>query len=127
MHPQLMLPSPRGRPVAPPWSSDLAQVLAPSSVAAFGPGGTSHGDSPQLPNLAVKGKAATPWHSDWYATPQFGNLQSGTGLLLDMGRTVTVTGARIALGYGPGAALDLRIGRTPKLARMGTLGVALFF
>jgi len=114
--------SPAAAPSPTPGSSDLAQVLAPSSsIAAFGPGGTSHGDSPQLGNLAVKGKAATPWHSDWYATPQFGNLQSGTGLLLDMGRTVTVTGARIALGYGPGAALDLRIGRTPTLARMRTV------
>ncbi len=113
--------SPAAAPSPAPGSSDLAQVLAPSSIAAFGPGGTSHGDSPQLANLAVKGEAATPWHSDWYATPQFGNLQSGTGLLLDMGRTVTVTGARIALGYGPGAALDLRIGSTPTLARMRTV------
>ncbi|HEX9520690.1 MAG TPA: helix-turn-helix domain-containing protein [Streptosporangiaceae bacterium] len=113
--------SPAAAPSPTPGSSNLAQVLAPSSIAAFGPAGTSHGDSPQLANLAVKGKAATPWHSDWYATPQFGNLQSGTGLLLDMGRTVTVTGARIALGYGPGAALDLRIGSTPTLARMRTV------
>jgi cytoskeletal protein RodZ len=113
--------TPAAAPSPTPGSSDLAQVLAPSSIAAFGPGGTSHGDSPQLANLALKGKAATPWHSDWYATPQFGNLQSGTGLLLDMGRTVTVTGARIALGYGPGAALDLRIGSTPTLARMRTV------
>lgn len=112
--------SPAAAPSPTPGSSDLAQVLAPVSVAAFGAGGTSHGDSPQLANLAVKGKAATPWHSDWYATPQFGNLQSGTGLLLDMGRTVTVTGARIALGYGPGAALDLRIGSAPTLVRLRT-------
>jgi cytoskeletal protein RodZ len=108
-------------PSATPGSSDLAQVLAPSSIAAFGPGGVSDGDNPQLANLAVKGITATPWHSDWYATPQFGNLQSGTGLLLDMGTTVTVTGARIALGYGPGAALDLRIGNTPTLASMRTV------
>ena len=94
---------------------------APSSIASFGPGGTSQGDNPQLADLAVQGKAATPWHSDWYATPQFGNLQSGTGLLLDMGGTVTFTGARIALGYGPGAALDLRIGSTPALASMRTV------
>ena len=113
--------SPAAAPSPTPGSSDLAQVLAPVSIAAFGPGGTGHGDSPQLADLALKGKAATPWHSDWYATPQFGNLQSGTGLLLDMGRTVTVTGARIALGYAPGAALDLRIGSAPTQARMRTV------
>jgi cytoskeletal protein RodZ len=113
--------SPEAAPSPTPGSSDLVQVLAPSSVAAFGPGGASDGDSPELASLALEGKAATPWHSQWYATPQFGNLQSGTGLLLDMGRTVTVTGARISLGYGPGAALDLRIGITPTLARMRTV------
>jgi cytoskeletal protein RodZ len=113
--------SPAAAPSPTPSSSDLAQVLAPSSIAAFGPGGASDGDSPELANLALQGKAATPWHSQWYATPQFGNLQSGTGLLLDMGHTVTVTGARISLGYGPGAALDLRIGSTPALARMRTV------
>jgi hypothetical protein len=66
--------------------------------------------------MALAGKAATPWHSAWYATPRFGNLQSGTGLLLDMGHMVTVTGARITLGNGPGADLNLRIGNTPALA-----------
>ena len=55
--------SPAAAPSATPGSSDLAQVLAPSSIAAFGPGGTSHGDSPQLANLAVKRKAATPWQA----------------------------------------------------------------
>jgi len=113
--------SPAAAPSPTHASSGLAQVLAPVSIAAFGPGGTSDGDSPQLANLALRDEAATPWHSDWYATPQFGNLQSGTGLLLDMGRIVTVTGAQIALGYAPGAALDLRIGSTPTLAAMQTV------
>jgi len=99
-----------------PSGSQAVQVLRPTAIAAFGPGGTGQGDSPQLARMALAGKAATPWHSAWYATPQFGNLQSGTGLLLDMGRVVTVTGARIALGSGPGADLDLRIGTAPALA-----------
>jgi Helix-turn-helix domain len=99
-----------------PSGSRAVQVLRPTAIAAFGPGGTAQGDSPQLARMALAGKAATPWHRAWYATPQFGNLQSGTGLLLDMGRVVTVTGARIALGSGPGADLELRIGIAPVLA-----------
>jgi len=95
-----------------------AQPLAPVHAAAFGPGG---GDNPQLAHLSIGGHHAAGWHTDWYTSATFGNLYPGTGLLLDMGRTVTVTGARIALGYGPGAALDLRIGRTPTLARMRTV------
>jgi cytoskeletal protein RodZ len=108
--------TPGNSPSPEPSGSQAVQVLRPSAIAAFGPGGTGQGDSPQLARMALAGKAATPWHSAWYATPQFGNLQSGTGLLLDMGRVVTVTGARIALGNGPGADLNLRIGTAPVLA-----------
>jgi len=99
-----------------PTTSQDVQVLVPAAIAAFGPGGTGQGDSPQLAHLALDGKAATPWHSDWYATSHFGNLQSGTGLLLDMGRTVTITSASIALSNGLGASLSLRVGNRPVLA-----------
>ena len=63
-------------------------------------------------------KAAAPWHSAWYTTAHFGNLQSGTGLLLNMGRTVTITSARIAMGNATGADLALRIGNSPTLASL---------
>jgi hypothetical protein len=58
----------------------------------------------------VAGDPATPWISDWYATANFGDLQSGTGLLLDMGRTVTVTSVRLSLGGAHGADLQVRTG-----------------
>jgi cytoskeletal protein RodZ len=100
--------TPSGSPVA-------VQALTPARVAAFGPAGTADGDNSQQASLAVTGNPATPWTSDWYATPEFGNLQAGTGLLLDMGRTVTVTSVRLSLG-NPGADLQLRAGGTPTLA-----------
>lgn len=92
--------------------------LVPVGIAAFGPGGAGHGDSPELARQALAGKAAAPWHSAWYTTPHFGNLQSGTGLLLKMGRPVTITSARIALGNGRGADVGLRIGNAPILTSM---------
>ncbi|HWF81009.1 MAG TPA: helix-turn-helix domain-containing protein [Streptosporangiaceae bacterium] len=95
-----------------------ARALVPASIAAFGPGGTGQGDSPQLAHQALADKAAAPWHSAWYTTPHFGNLQSGTGLLLDMGRPVTITSARIALGDHSGADVALRIGSSPSLASL---------
>jgi len=101
-----------------------ARLLAPASIAAYGPGGTGHGDSPQLARQALAGKADAPWHSAWYTTAHFGNLQPGTGLLLDMGRTVTITSARIALGNGRGADLAVRIGTAPTLASMRTVARA---
>lgn len=101
-----------------PASRRSGQALIPANIAAFGPGGVGQGDNPQLARQALAGKAAAPWHSAWYATPHFGNLQRGTGLLLDMGRTVTITTARITLGNSRGANLTLRIGNSPALASL---------
>jgi len=101
-------------------SSVVMQALTPASVAAFGPGG---GDDPQNAALAVSGNPATPWRTDWYTSPSFGNLYAGTGLLLDMGRTVTISSVRLSLGV-PGADLQLRAGGTPVLADLHTVATS---
>jgi transcriptional regulator with XRE-family HTH domain len=103
---------------ASPESSRPARALVPASIAAFGPGGTGQGDNQHLAQQALAGRAAAPWHSDWYATPRFGHLQPGTGLLLDMGRTVTITSARVSLVNSAGVHLALRIGNSPTLASL---------
>ena len=95
------------------------RALAPVSAVAFGPGGPGQGDDPQHAGLAIDGNRRTAWRSDWYTTAEFGNLQSGTGLLIDMGRPVTVTAAQITLGGLPGASLQLRTGNVPALAHLG--------
>lgn len=99
-------------------NSRPGQALAPASITAFGPGGTGQGDSPELAHQALAGEAAAPWHSAWYTTSHFGNLQSGTGLLLDMGRSVTITSVRISLGNRSGADVAVRIGSSPSLATL---------
>ena len=98
--------TPSARPVA-------AQALAPASVTAFGPAGPADGDNPQLAALAVGGNPAQPWFTQWYATPQFGDLKTGTGLLLDMGHSVTVSSVRLSLVSRSGADLALRAGSKP--------------
>jgi hypothetical protein len=99
-----------------PASTPPPQVLTMASVAAFGPAGTTDGDNPQNVAQAVAGDPATPWYTDWYASPDFFDMAQGTGLLLDMGRTVTVTSVRVSLGGEPGASLQLRAGSEPTLA-----------
>jgi transcriptional regulator with XRE-family HTH domain len=84
--------------------------VAPVSAAAVGPAGTSDGDNAQSASLALSGNLATPWHTSWYTTARFGNLKEGTGLLVDLGRTVTATGVTIQLGSTPGANLQVRAG-----------------
>jgi hypothetical protein len=102
---------------APPTPSAASAVpLTPVSASAFGPGGTGTGDDSQQASLAIDGNGSTSWKTDWYATANFGGLQPGTGLLLDMGKQVTVTSARILLGAAAGGRLQLRAGNTPTLA-----------
>jgi hypothetical protein len=95
-----------------------AQRLTPVSVSAFGPGG---GDDPQNAPHAVDGRPGAGWLTDWYTTARFGNLYSGTGLLLDMGRPVTIAAVQIALGAARGASLQLRVGAAPALAALSAV------
>jgi cytoskeletal protein RodZ len=90
-----------------------AQALSPASVAAFGPAGTADGDGAQIASLALAGNPATPWTSQWYATPEFGNLKAGTGLLVDMGHPVTVSSVQVSLTSHSGADIQLRAGNSP--------------
>jgi Helix-turn-helix domain len=92
------------------------KLLTPASVTAFGPAGTADGDNPAIALRAIGTDPATPWYSDWYTTPDFAGLQPGTGLLLDLGRTVTITSVRLSLGANPGADLQLRAGSQAVLA-----------
>ena len=102
------------RPTGTPSPKTL--LLRPVSAVAFGPAGTGQGDDPQQAGLAIDGNDSTAWHTDWYTTAGLGGLQSGTGLLLDMGNPVTVSSARVILGRTPGATVQLRAGNTPALA-----------
>ena len=103
--------SPASSPAATPTSVPVTEVT-PVSATAFGPGGPSDGDNPQGAPLALSGDPTTPWHTDWYTTARFGNLQAGTGLLLRLDRTVTAASVTIRLGSTPGADLQVRAGTT---------------
>jgi hypothetical protein len=93
------------------------QTLVPVSAVAFGPNGTADGDNPQIA-ARVLTDPAMGWVSQWYATPSFGDLKQGTGLLLDLGRTVTVTTVTLTLGSPPGTSLELRLGVAPDLSAL---------
>jgi cytoskeleton protein RodZ len=98
---------------SPPATPVTARALTVARVAAFGPSGTASGDNPQIVAQATAGSRAAPWYSQWYATPFFSSLKTGTGLLLDMGRTVTVSSVRVWLVARSGASLQLRAGAKP--------------
>lgn len=116
-------PTPSPTPTPSP-SAAAARPLSPTRVTAFGPGGSGQGDNTQLARFAIDGKTGSSWHTDWYSTAQFGGLQHGTGLLVDMGHPVTVTAARLTLGSGAGATVQLRTGDSPSLSGLTTVARA---
>ena len=87
-----------------------ARVLKPVSAVSFDPYGDGLGENSQLAYLAIDRNPATAWHTEWYASASFGDLKPGTGLLLDMGRTVTIGTVRVLLGKTPGADFQVRVG-----------------
>lgn len=96
----------------------MPQTLHPASADAFGPSGAGHGDNPQEAAQAIDASSSSAWASDWYSTSHFGNLQAGTGLLLNMGKTMTITSAEITLGSTRGADLQLRAGSSAALGAL---------
>jgi hypothetical protein len=129
-HPAATASAPPASPAAPPTHAQVPeQPLKVMSVTAFGPDGTADGDHPGTAALIGPVRPAAgstvagdtvpqPWSTSWYATPQFGNLQSGTGLLLDLGHSVTVGNVVLALGPARGADLQVRVGNSPALASL---------
>jgi cytoskeletal protein RodZ len=105
-------PTSTARPAAP------ARRLPIQADDAFGPDGLADGDNPQSASFAITSDASAPWQTNWYATADFGLLKHGTGLLLDMGKPVTITTVTIQLGDDWGANLQLRAGEGPDLSEM---------
>jgi hypothetical protein len=107
---------------SPSASSPASHALAVASIVAFGPDGTSDGDNPGIASRINGG--GQPWYSSWYATRDFGDLQAGTGLLLDMGERVPVSSVRLVLGSQPGADVQVRVGDTAALTGLSTAATA---
>jgi transcriptional regulator with XRE-family HTH domain len=113
-------PSPSPSAPAPAPAHPRVRMLDPVIATGFRPHG-GRGDNPQNAHLAIDGRPRTAWRTDWYTTPQFGNLYRGTGLLLDMGHKVTITGVRVLLGPPAGARFQIRVGPRPRLAALRTV------
>jgi hypothetical protein len=111
-------PAPKPSGPKPSAAVQAAAPLTPVSATAFGPGGTAQGDNAQLAALAIDGSDSTSWQTDWYSTANFSGMQQGTGLLLDMGKDVTVRSVRLVLGATAGGSFELLAGDSPDLSSL---------
>ena len=101
-----------------------AHPLGVASVTAFGPAGTSDGDNPAIAYRILDVSTEEPWYSQWYATPSFGGLRTGTGLLLNLGRDATVTDVVLTLGSAAGTDVQVRVGDSPAVDLLPTVASA---
>jgi hypothetical protein len=106
--------SPASVTPARPAGSPAAHPLTVTSVTAFGPDGSADGDNPAIESRLLDVRTDQPWYSQWYATPEFGGLRSGTGLLLVLSEATTVRDVQLVLGSAPGADVQLRVGNRPS-------------
>jgi hypothetical protein len=98
------------------------KTLKPVSAAAFGP---NEGDNGSQAPLAVDSSPTTDWTTDSYVgSPHLGNLYSGTGLILNMGKRVSVSSVTVTFGQIPGTHARIEVGNNdvgPPLAGFTTL------
>jgi hypothetical protein len=95
-------------------SSNPVSVLKPVKADGFDPL-SSVADDPQNENdpqahLTIDGDPSTAWHSQWYTSARFGSLKSGTGLVLDMGKPVSLSSVTVTFGAIPGANVRIELG-----------------
>ena len=82
------------------------------AVGNYDPTGNpdSHADTA---SAATDGSPGTDWYTQIYATPEFGNLKQGLGLVLDAGRAVKLQSLTVKTPT-PGFAATIRAGSSPQ-------------
>jgi cytoskeletal protein RodZ len=112
---------PAGSPSsAKPSSSPSPQNLQPVNASAYGPWGVT-GDNPQAAGMAIDASSSTAWQTNPYSSPDFGGLQTGTGLLIDLGQPETIVTAELNIG-SPGAYVEIRGGPSDSPTALKTIG-----
>jgi serine/threonine protein kinase len=112
-------PSPgRTQPTSPAAAADV--LLKPVSANSFDPVST---DDAGGTHYAIDDSPSTFWHTDYYLGHSvFGNLKTGTGLILDMGKEVRLSQAMIQFGTVCCTHVQIEIGNsdTPTASTLKT-------
>jgi hypothetical protein len=102
-----------GHSGGPPPSSPV--VLSPGSADGFN-------ETSANASMAIDNNRATAWDTQWYrGNPVFGGLKQGSGLILDMGKPVTLTSVDVQFGAIPGADVQIMLGNTARPQSQATV------
>jgi len=99
-----VLPGVGSRPSTKTTQAAQARLVPGRAIAVLDPvDGTENND--KLPN-ATDGNASTAWStSTYYNTPNFGNLKTGIGLIIDAGSQAQVRSVELLMGADGGHAM----------------------
>ncbi len=98
-------------------------VLTPVSAGGFDALGLANDpgneDSAGAP-MAIDGNPSTSWHTQFYErSPFFGNLKQGTGLILDMGKPVSLRSVTVTFGPEAGTNVAIMVGNSSSVTPQG--------
>ncbi|MEV7907736.1 discoidin domain-containing protein [Streptomyces anulatus] len=98
-----------------PTTAVATHEVKPQSVSGFDPLGDGE-ERADLALNAVDGKPSTDWHTQSYASADFGRLKEGVGLLLDLGQSVPIKQVTVDFGgESSGGTVELRAGDSSEL------------
>ncbi len=98
-------------------------MLTPVSAGGFDalglandPGNEDNAGAP----MAIDGNPSTSWHTQFYdGNPVFGGLKQGTGLILDMGKQVSLRSVTVSFGTEAGANVAIMVGNSKSVSPQG--------
>ncbi len=94
-------------------SSAAASVaLKPVSDGTYNAFKPDNNEDSESKANAIDGNPTTAWATQWYQTAQFGGLKSGTGLILDMGKTVKLSQVEVLFSAKCCTSAEIFIGNT---------------
>lgn len=99
-----------------PGAPTHASALPVSGVTAYDPMGDNQEHNDEASN-ATDDDPQTVWKTDSYNSAALGNLKPGVGLMLDMGKAVSVRNVGLDM-VGQGASLELHVGDQPDISAM---------
>ncbi|MEV8635569.1 protein kinase family protein [Streptosporangium sp. NPDC051023] len=104
-----------------PTTAVATREVKPQSVSGFDPLGDGE-ERADLALNAVDGKPSTDWHTQSYASADFGRLKEGVGLLLDLGQSVPIKQVTVDFGgESSGGTVELRAGDSSELNSLSVI------
>jgi hypothetical protein len=89
-----------------------AQKLTPADVKAYNRPPHPDSSAPQDLQKAIDSNKSSAWTTQHYSSANFGGFRSGIGLVLDMGKTVTVSNVKVLMPSGTPGTVELHVGNS---------------